>query len=218
MLLRTGAETLRQSKVSASPFISDYRLAAIIVVVMLFVMELATILARTFVPPNNRRVDPVIFALILYLGVGLVLAGCYIACCVAITRRIQASGSRRKEQIKKMNIRFTLSSSGYILLVILEILIYALRNPWQPQILWFALYWTLNWTATLQVIALRPVSPSHSSNTNTGNSGKLNTIAAESGVSGTRGKSADSFDPVSAIDAHIDSSDSEDGSTESTDD
>jgi len=164
-----GAETLSNSRVNATPFISDYKKAAIAAVACLFIVEIATSLARGLV--LYPTVNPIIFAFIFYFIVLLILIISYIVCCVAIVRRLSGTGSRRYSEIRIMNLRFTLSAGGYIATIIMEVLSFILiHRPWATPITWYILYFTFNWTATLQVIALRPAKTAKTSTPSISNS------------------------------------------------
>ena len=157
-----GTETLQKSAISATPFISHYRKVAIGAVVGLFAMEIITVVLRVAV--KKPAVEPVVFAAVYYVLVSIVLATCYIACCVAIIKRVSNLGSRKYSRIRAMNIRFTMSSCGYISLVLLEILTYfAKHRQWMAVIVWYLLYVSLNWISTLQVHALQPAQSFKSS-------------------------------------------------------
>lgn len=130
----------------------------------MFCLEIATVVARVVV--KKPSVEPVIFSVIYYLIVSIAIATCYIACCVAIVKKVALLGSNNYDRIRTMNIRFTLSACGYIALIILEIGTYfATHRIWAPQIVWYLLYAALNWISSLQVWTLQPVRRSGSRST-----------------------------------------------------
>ena len=146
---------LTSSSLHVTPFISKYRRAAIVVVITLFAMEIITDILRAAI--KDPAIDPVVFSVIYYVIVSIALAVCYIVCVVTISRRVNNIGARKYAEIRKMNLRFALSSIGYISIVLLEIGTYfAMHRKWAPQIVWYLLYIAVNFASMMQVLGLKP--------------------------------------------------------------
>lgn len=160
----TGAETLRRTKVRATPFISDYRTAAIATCVLLFVAEILIDALR--VTLSNTRFSPVVITVVFYVVVSIVLVVSYLICAFSIHRRIENMGAGKVERLHQMTIRFALSAGGYLATILLEIITAAFssKNAWATQILYNLVFAALNWTAMMQIIGLKPL-PIGSANT-----------------------------------------------------
>lgn len=175
---------LTSSSLQVTPFISKYRKAAIVVVVTLFAMEIITDILRSAI--KNPAIDPVVFSVIYYVIVSIALAVCYIVCVVTISRRVKNIGARKYTEIRKMNLRFALSSAGYISIVILEIGTYfAMHRKWAPQIVWYLLYIAVNFASMMQVLGLKPAP-------HQGSSAALRTTVKGNTVKGARANSGHS--------------------------
>lgn len=128
---------------------------AIGVVVVLFVAEIIVTTCRIVIV--NPVFSPIIVTAVLYIVVAVVLTVAYIICAVAILNKIAGTGPAHA-QVQKMTLRFSISTAGYIGVVLTEIAVYLVTGvPWGPQIAYYLLYAFLNFTATLQVVALRPM-------------------------------------------------------------
>lgn len=146
---------LTSSSLQVTPFISKYRKVAIVVVITLFAMEIITDILRSTI--KHKAVDPVVFSVVYYVIVSIALAVCYIMCVATISRRVANIGARKYTQIRRMNLRFALSSVGYISIVLLEIGTYfAMHRGWAPQIVWYLLYIAVNFASMMQVLGLKP--------------------------------------------------------------
>jgi len=157
-----GAETLRRTKIRASPFISDYRYAAVATCVLLFAAEITIDVLR--ITLSNTRFSPVVITVVFYVVVQLVLIVSYLACAISIHSRIENMGSGKVERLRHMTIRFAVSSGGYILTVIFDVITAATssKNAWATQILYNLIFLSLNWTAMMQIIGLQPFSGKNS--------------------------------------------------------
>lgn len=163
----TGAETLRSTKIKATPFISEYRIAALIICVLLFVVEAIIDYFRITAPSSSF--SHIIITIVIYLLVSLALTVCYIICCYSILKRVTKMVSGRAKRVRKMSLRFVMSSTGYILIVLFELLIYGVHTrPWGPQIVYNLLFASLALTTTLQVWALKPINTRKSSHSSGG--------------------------------------------------
>lgn len=146
---------LTTTTLHVTPFISKYRKAAVVVVITLFLMEIITDVLRVAI--ERPAIDPVVFSVVYYVIVSIALAVCYITCAVAISRRVKTLSARKYSKIRKMNLRFTLSSAGYIAIVLFEIGTYlSMHRYWAPQIIWYLLYISVNFTSMMQVLGLKP--------------------------------------------------------------
>lgn len=124
---------------------------------------------------SNTRFSPVVVTVVFYVLVSVFLFVSYLVCAISIRSRIENMGSGKAKRLNKMTTRFALSAIGYITTIILEIVTAALssQNAWATQILFNLVFASLNWTAMLQIIGLKPFSKSaagntHSIQTNTG--------------------------------------------------
>jgi hypothetical protein len=165
MCFTTGAETLRTTKIKASPFISDYRIVAIVVVVLLFVAE-AVIDAVRITQSGSTRFSPIIITVVFYIIISAILTVCYIICAVAIMGRIEdmTQSPKRFSRVRKMTLRFVFSTAGYIVTIIMEIVTATMTGrPWGTIISFNLLFVALNWTATLQIVGLKPLKGARSS-------------------------------------------------------
>jgi hypothetical protein len=161
------AETLLTTRIKVSPFISEYRKSAFAVIAMLFVLEIACTTARLLVPVTSF--NPGYLVQVFYVLVAIVLTVCYLVCAIQLARRLQAI-SKRKVYIRQMALRFSISTSGYILIIITIALSLAfISNPWGRKILSNGLFLGANLTALLQVYSFRP--PTASLGTTTSSNG-----------------------------------------------
>lgn len=138
----------------ATPFISQYRFAAIGVVVGLFILEAITNPCRVIFNALAANVVNIV----VYFLVGTTLTVCYLSCAVAIIRRIGLSGTTHW-RLRRMTLRFAVSVLGYSIFVLASILLGVLGYYVIPsQILYFVSFAALNFVAILQVAALSPTS------------------------------------------------------------
>lgn len=151
-----GAETLRSNQIRASPFVSDYRTAAISVCVFLFIMEIVAISIR--LTSAKTYVAATTVTLVVYTIVTVILTVCYIITAVSILNRIKEMGAAKTKRVRKMTIRFLLSAVTYIIFIIIEIAFGILQGrPWGSVIIYPLLFAALDATTCLQVIGLRPI-------------------------------------------------------------
>lgn len=159
------SETLHSNKISAAPFISEYRKSAITAVVVLFICELVTSTTRVTLRVAERF-NPAYFSQALYVIVAIALTISYIACAVQIHRRVKnASSSPPRKFLRNLTLRFTLSTAGYILLVSVIISsIWAIGYPWGWKICFNLLFLAANITGSLQIYSFVPPRGKRSSN------------------------------------------------------
>lgn len=148
------AETLSNSKVQASPFISEYKKSAMAVIAILFLCEIATSAARAPLAITGFKL--VYFSQTLYVLVAAALTISYTICAIQIRNRLAASRVT-KRAIRKMTIRFLLSTGGYIMFIVLIILLVPyMTKPWGWKILFNLIFLSSNGTALLQVYSFVP--------------------------------------------------------------
>jgi hypothetical protein len=147
------AETLNANKVSASPFISDYKRSAIGLCVLLFIAEIITDSTRVVLPVTSF--NPAYVSQGLYVLTSAILTVCYIVCAVKIRNKLaELSGRRRK--IRNMTIRFVGSTAGYIAFCIFIIALIPLINqPWPFKLLLNGTVLAGNWWSLLQVYSFK---------------------------------------------------------------
>jgi hypothetical protein len=137
---------------------------AIVVCVLLFAVEALVDYFR--ITRTNSSFSPVIITIVFYILVSAILTVCYVICAVSIMKRISDMGSSKAARMKKMTLRFSLSTAGYIATIILEIVTYIVNGvPWGPQLSYNLLFAAMNWTAMLQIIALKPIGSGRKSST-----------------------------------------------------
>jgi hypothetical protein len=164
------AETLRASHIKASPFIAEYKKSAGVAIFLLFAGEIATTSVRMTLPVTGSF-NPAYLSQVYYVIVSIALIVCYLMCAHQIQNRLAAakSKSKRKDFIRNMNIRFALSSGGYMafcLSVALSIPLFLI--PWGWKIVFNMMVFSLNWSGLMQVYSLKPSkggSQSHSNST-----------------------------------------------------
>ena len=148
------AETLMKNKIKAAPFVSEYKKSAITVVVLLFLFEIATSTARGILPIAS--LNPVYFSQALYVIVAAGLTVSYTICAIQIRNRLSASNAPRRS-IRNLTLRFLMSTSGYIMFVILVILLIPyLGEPWGWKIILNLTFLAADITALLQVYSFIP--------------------------------------------------------------
>lgn len=150
------AETLRTTRVKASPFISEYRKSAISVIVFLFVAEITTAVLRVYLA-SFSTFNPTWISQALYVLTSIILTICYIICAVKIRQRIKSMSENRRKTIRNMTLRFTGSTLGYIAFTIMLIaLIPCLNYPWAFKVLLNGIALAENFWAILQVYSFQP--------------------------------------------------------------
>lgn len=144
------AECLKSSKVKATPFISDYKWPAIIVIATLFIAQIVCSALWQIVGAHNF--NPLTIVLALYTIVSVVLTVCYIICSVNVYRRLQSKSVQRAAETIKTAFRFALSTSGYVIFAICIILQYPFSGiPWPYKILINIAVFGMNLASILQV-------------------------------------------------------------------
>lgn len=93
-----------------------------------------------------------------YLIVTLLLIVSFSLCAYGIFKRISANGNRKQEQVKAITIRFGVSIFGYIAFLGF-FFTYSLRHGENviTFIMFDGFYASLNWIASMQVLALKPL-------------------------------------------------------------
>jgi hypothetical protein len=190
------AETLRASRIQASPFIAEYKKSAFVVITILFLGEAITAGIRAGVPVTGNF-NPATLAQAFYAVVAIALIVCYLLCAHQIRVRLATgSNAKRKTYIRAMNIRFALSTIGYasfICCLVGSIPLFYL--PWGWKIILNLMNVSLNFSGLLQVYSLQPAQgggKSHSNSTplRTDRSKSVDSSILDAGKS-----SADSSEP-----------------------
>lgn len=158
------AETLKASRVQASPFIAEYKKSAAIVVFALFAGEIAASVTRVVLPVTGKF-NPAYISQGFYVITCVILVVCYLLCAHEITKRISSGKfSKRKRYIRNMNIRFAVSTSGYIIFILSTIAsIILVTYPWGWKIVFNLMFFGLNIAGLLQVYSLKPAGTQKSS-------------------------------------------------------
>jgi hypothetical protein len=153
------SETLRKSKIQASPFISEYKIAAYVVIGVLFVGELVCTAAREALPIS--AFNPAYVSQAFYVIVAAFLTVSYIICAYQISQRLK-SAKASKRSIRSLTLRFTLSTSGYILFIILTILLIPFfGEPWGFKLILNFVFLSANISGFLQVWGFIPPELMH---------------------------------------------------------
>lgn len=148
------AETLTTNKVSAVPFISEHKVICLIVIAILFIGEIASASSRSVTAISSF--NPVYVSQAFYVIVAAILTICYVACAIQISRRLSRS-SVSKASLRALNLRFTISTSGYIAFIILNILLVVYFGaPWGFKIIFNLVFLFSNLTGLLQVYSFVP--------------------------------------------------------------
>jgi len=148
------AETLTKNKIMAAPFVSEYKKSALLVIAILFVCEIITSATRTALPITSF--NPVYFSQALYVIVAAALTVSYIICAVQIRNRV-ASTNAPKRSLRNLTIRFTISTVGYVMFIVLIILsIPYMGKPWGWKILFNLIFFSVNITGLLQIYSFVP--------------------------------------------------------------
>lgn len=160
--MNAGAEALSSTPAKSTNRISKYRYLAIGAVLLLFVIEGMSLALRV---GFRRTFEHSAFIFFIYVILSLILSGCYLICMVEILRRV--SKLKKRDQWQIVTFRFAITSLGYLLLLLAEIIYFVwLENPWGTKIALNLFYIALNWIATGTVVSLKPVflpSATHSS-------------------------------------------------------
>jgi hypothetical protein len=155
------AESLSSYRVQATPFIADYKKSAIVVIVILFVGEFSTSITRALVPVRGSF-SPIYLAQAFYVITATTLIVCYLICAYKITQKLKSFNRGRKSFVRKMTLRFALSTSGYVLFIVVGIIsIPLLTRPWPFKVLLNLLAFSCNLAGILQVYGLSPPSTDH---------------------------------------------------------
>jgi len=158
------AETLTKNKIKAVPFVSEYKKTAFFVIALLFGGEIATSAARALTAITV--VNSVYFTLALYVLVAGALTVSYVICAVQIRNRLSESKAPRRS-IRNLTIRLVLSTTGYVMFIILTILLIPyLATPWGWKICLNLIFFSTNITGILQVYSFVPPRAYSSHNSN----------------------------------------------------
>jgi hypothetical protein len=151
------AEALSRSSVQAKPFISVYRVPAIVVVVCLFLIEIICSALRVTL---NGKVSfsPNYVSTFVYFVISIALIVCYIWTAIAVARRLNSMEHvKARRSIVNMTIRVGVSSLGYIIFAACMILfLFVASRPWGLTIIMNMAFLGHNFAAMMQVVALRP--------------------------------------------------------------
>jgi len=169
------AETLKASSIKAHPFIAEYKKSACLVIFVLFAGEIISNVVRTKVPVKGKF-NTVYLTQAFYIVTCIILVICYLVCAHEITRRLSSGGTvKRKRYIRNMNIRFALSTAGYIIFIIsMAASIPVVSHPWGFKCVFNGMYLGLNIAGILQVYSLQPQG-NHSSTSSRGTTKKSGT-------------------------------------------
>jgi hypothetical protein len=144
------AETLKASRVRASPFISEYRKTAIGICILLFIAEIITDATRIVVPVTGSF-NPSYISQVLYVITAIVLTVCYIICAHKIQQKLKTL-SGKKRTVRNMTLRFVGSTAGYVAFAILTaLLIFFINIPWGFKIILNMIIFVSNSWSLLQV-------------------------------------------------------------------
>lgn len=147
-----GAEALTKSNVQALPFISEYKWAAISVMVLLFVIEAAMEAVRVLFP---QSLIPIYVSCIVAFLVETALVACYLSAAVMITRRIGRHG--KNAAVRSMTVRIAVSCVGYgICLASMIAFAVAYQHVWGKSMTLNAIFLGFNIAGIMQVLALKP--------------------------------------------------------------
>lgn len=211
-----GAELLKTSRFKVTPFVSRYRTPAIIVIVILFVLEFTCSTLRSAGGAWGLSQYVSQASSLMYCLVAIVLTICYLMCAVAVWKRLRSMSavSVRRQTMRILALRVTLSVLGYIVFVISSIVfVIYYRRPGARGIILSISYAAFNWSATMQVAATKPpehsnsVSPSSSLNNNKDGKGSM-TIPSELSKLSSRDASKEEGQSTEFFDASSSSSDS----------
>lgn len=161
------AEALSRSSIQAKPFISAFKIPAIVVVVCLFIIEIVCSALRVTLQ-NRVAFSPNYVSTFVYFVITIILIVCYIWTAVAVALRLAKMDQiKARRSIVNMTIRVSISSIGYITFAICMILfLFVASKPWGLTLVLNGAFLGENFAAIMQVIALRPVITRISSSSN----------------------------------------------------
>lgn len=152
-----GAESLSKSNIKALPFISKYKWAATISVLVIFLIEIVCNILRVTL---LLAFAPVYISTAMLFIVTFTLVVCYLSAAIRIGRRI---GHHGKSVIRRMTLRIALSSLGYIIIIIAAIVFAAVYHyVWGRSMPLNAIFVGFNLASIMQVLALKPIQHSSS--------------------------------------------------------
>lgn len=177
------AETLKASSIKAHPFIAEYKKSACLVIFILVAGEIISNVIRTKVPVKGKF-NTVYLTQAFYIVTCIILVICYLVCAHEITRRLSSGNHvKRKRYIRNMNIRFAVSTAGYIIFIIsMAASIPVVSHPWGFKCVFNGMFLGLNIAGILQVYSLKP-SGNHSSTSSRGTNKKTNSDPRSSNTS-----------------------------------
>lgn len=156
LLTMYWAETIRRAKVEASPFISEYRNAAFVVVALLFIGEITCTTLRCTVLAA-ASFNPAYIAEAFYALVALVLTIAYIYCAATIISKLKEASTKRQQHLRSVTLRFAISTSGYLLFVLTLVLSLVFsRTPWGWKCLMNILVLAINISSIIQIGSFAP--------------------------------------------------------------
>lgn len=152
-----GAETLTTVQIRAVPFISAYKIPAIITVVILFIIEIICDVLR--IAGKGIRLNPIYISAAICAIISIILIVCYVSCAIGIATKLSGKMGNRRNQVWTMSIRIAISSLGYTIVVVSMICLGVfLQRVWGRPMTFNAIFVGLNLSSIMQVIALQPIS------------------------------------------------------------
>lgn len=186
----------------ALPFISEYKWAAIVVVVILFVLEAILATVRAIVPSSPF---PIYVSSVVTFVIEVTLVACYLSAAVAIARRI---GKHGKRAVRQMTLRITVSCLGYVICIAALIAFsISYQQVWGRSMTLNTIFIGFNLAGLMQVLALRPAPQHGSSSRNSAGSASMNHLSSK--TASHNGKDS-APDPATTEDYGDDDSDEED--------
>jgi len=150
------AETLNRNKLKTSPFISEYKRSAVVVIVILFLGEIITSAIRSTIPITGTNISSYI-SQVFYVIVAAVLTVAYAVCAYQTYRRLAAFGEASSRPIRNLSLRILLSTIGYLLFIVLVILLVPFYgSPWGWKLILNTMFFAENLTGILQVYSFIP--------------------------------------------------------------
>lgn len=158
---------MSRSSVQAKPFISAFKIPAVIVVVCLFIIEIICSALRVTLQ-NKVSFSPNYISTFIYFAITIILIVCYIWTAVAVALRLAKMDQvKARRSIINMTVRVSVSSIGYLFFAICMILfLFVASKPWGLTLVLNGAFLGENFAAIMQVIALRPVVTRISSSSN----------------------------------------------------
>lgn len=165
-LCSLGAEVLDKYNVKVTPFLSKYRMPAIVVIVLLLLIELLCIIFQNVFHTSDSQILVDDATAIIYTIVAFVIAVCYVVASLQVIIRVRAFApnniSSKDDPVRVMTLRTGLSVIGYII-TISSTIAFAVGSdsPWGRLIPLNTGFVGVNFTSIMQVIAIRPTKKHH---------------------------------------------------------